>query len=103
VQQNITKILRTNHRVGMVLSSHLVVARRQAHSLMLVCMEGHNPVHLLCICVGPQLDWDPDIVAGLDVDFDYDDPDNVLEDDFVAIAEGPVPQNVDDTTQQEFE
>ncbi|XP_077427221.1 protein LTV1 homolog isoform X3 [Vanacampus margaritifer] len=35
---------------------------------------------------GPRLDMDPDIVAGLDEDFDFDDPDNALEDDFVAKA-----------------
>ena len=35
---------------------------------------------------GPQLDWDPDIVAALDDDFDFEDPNNVLEDDFLAIA-----------------
>jgi len=57
----------------------------------------------VCICAGPQLDWDPDVVAGLDVDFDYDNPDNVLEDDFVTIAEGPVPQNIEDGMDQEFE
>ena len=56
-----------------------------------------------CVRVGPHLDWDPDIVAGLDVDFDYDNPDNILEDDFVAIAEGPVPQNIEDDMQQEIE
>ncbi|XP_061168018.1 protein LTV1 homolog [Saccostrea echinata] len=41
---------------------------------------------------GPRPDWDPDIVAALDEDFDYDDPENQLEDDFIAIAnagEGP--------------
>jgi len=54
--------------------------------------------------IGPQLDWDPDIVAGLDVDFDYDDPGNVLEDDFVAIAEGPVAENsVQENMDQELE
>ncbi|CAH1255161.1 Hypp1469 [Branchiostoma lanceolatum] len=36
--------------------------------------------------VGPQLDWDPDIVAALDEDFNYDDPNNALEDDFIAMA-----------------
>ena len=41
-------------------------------------------------CSGPQLDWDPDIVAALDVDFDYANPDNALEDDFIALAEGPL-------------
>ncbi|KAM4612383.1 protein LTV1 homolog [Polymixia lowei] len=35
---------------------------------------------------GPRLDMDPDIVAGLDEDFDYDDPDNLLEDDFIIKA-----------------
>lgn len=29
---------------------------------------------------------DPDIVAALDEDFDFDDPENVLEDDFVVKA-----------------
>lgn len=29
---------------------------------------------------------DPDIVAALDEDFDYDDPDNLLDDDFIAKA-----------------
>ena len=35
---------------------------------------------------GPQLDWDPDIVAAMDDDFDYSDPGNELEDDFVLRA-----------------
>ncbi|XP_069676045.1 protein LTV1 homolog [Periplaneta americana] len=35
---------------------------------------------------GPQLDWDPDIVAALDEDFDFDDPDNELEDNFIELA-----------------
>ncbi|KAM6939600.1 protein LTV1 homolog [Xenentodon cancila] len=35
---------------------------------------------------GPRLDMDPDIVAALDEDFDYDDPDNILEDDFIVKA-----------------
>lgn len=35
---------------------------------------------------GPRLDMDPDIVAALDEDFDYDDPDNVLDDDFIVKA-----------------
>lgn len=29
---------------------------------------------------------DPDIVAALDEDFNFDDPDNILEDDFVIKA-----------------
>lgn len=35
---------------------------------------------------GLQLDLDPDIVAALDDDFDFDDPDNELEDDFMQLA-----------------
>ncbi|XP_070683671.1 protein LTV1 homolog [Pempheris klunzingeri] len=35
---------------------------------------------------GPRLDMDPDIVAALDEDFDYDDPDNLLDDDFIIRA-----------------
>ncbi|XP_060536625.1 protein LTV1 homolog [Cylas formicarius] len=35
---------------------------------------------------GLQLDLDPDIVAAMDDDFDYEDPYNELEDDFVELA-----------------
>ncbi|XP_041356797.1 protein LTV1 homolog isoform X2 [Gigantopelta aegis] len=35
---------------------------------------------------GPQLDWDPDVVAALDEDFDYNDPENILDDDFIVQA-----------------
>ncbi|OXU28929.1 hypothetical protein TSAR_007434 [Trichomalopsis sarcophagae] len=35
---------------------------------------------------GLQLDLDPDIVAAMDDDFDFDDPDNELEDDFIQLA-----------------
>ena len=32
------------------------------------------------------MDWDPDIVAAMDDDFNYSDPSNELEDDFVLRA-----------------
>uniref|UniRef100_V9KLM3 Protein LTV1 homolog n=1 Tax=Callorhinchus milii TaxID=7868 RepID=V9KLM3_CALMI len=35
---------------------------------------------------GPRLDLDPDIVAAMDEDFDFDNPENVLEDDFILQA-----------------
>ncbi|XP_027996769.2 protein LTV1 homolog [Eptesicus fuscus] len=38
---------------------------------------------------GPRLDFDPDIVAALDDDFDFDDPANLLEDDFILQANKP--------------
>lgn len=37
---------------------------------------------------GPRPDWDPDIVAALDDDFNYDDPQNELDDDFMEKAMG---------------
>ena len=44
-------------------------------------------MHISVICwAGPRLDWDPDIVAGLDEDFNYDDPDNQLDDNFMDMA-----------------
>lgn len=39
--------------------------------------------------LGPRLDFDPDIVAALDDDFDFDNPDNMLEDDFILQANKP--------------
>lgn len=42
------------------------------------------------VCLsGPRLDFDPDIVAALDDDFDFDNPDNLLEDDFIFQANKP--------------
>lgn len=38
------------------------------------------------IYLGPRLDFDPDIVAAMDEDFDYEDPDNELEDNFMELA-----------------
>ncbi|PSN51643.1 Protein LTV1 [Blattella germanica] len=35
---------------------------------------------------GPRLDLDPDIVAAMDEDFDYDNPENELEDNFMELA-----------------
>ena len=40
------------------------------------------------IPTGPQLDWDPDIVAAMDEDFDFEDPNNIIDDDFVIQAGG---------------
>ncbi|KAG9262611.1 hypothetical protein AMEX_G24403 [Astyanax mexicanus] len=45
---------------------------------------------------GPRLDMDPDIVAALDEDFDFDDPENMLEDDFVIQANDVMKRNVGD-------
>lgn len=51
---------------------------------------------------GPRLDMDPDIVAALDEDFDYDDPENVLEDDFILKANNAVgDENEDDSDEWE--
>lgn len=38
--------------------------------------------------VGPQLDWDPDIVEAMEDDFDFNDPNNQLDDNFVVQAMG---------------
>lgn len=38
---------------------------------------------------GPRPDWDPDVVAALDEDFDFSNPDNALEDNFMELAMQP--------------
>ncbi|KAL0125309.1 hypothetical protein PUN28_004438 [Cardiocondyla obscurior] len=35
---------------------------------------------------GPRLDLDPDVVAAMDDDFDFNDPENELEDNFIELA-----------------
>jgi len=45
-----------------------------------------NTIWSLYFFVGPRPDWDPDIVEALDEDFDFDNPDNQLDDDFMEIA-----------------
>ncbi|KAM5263999.1 protein LTV1 homolog [Ctenodactylus gundi] len=44
---------------------------------------------------GPRLDFDPDVIAALDDDFDFDDPDNMLEDDFILQANKPTGEEED--------
>lgn len=36
--------------------------------------------------VGPQLDWDPDVIEAMEDDFDFEDPNNQIDDDFVMQA-----------------
>ncbi|XP_040572102.1 protein LTV1 homolog [Lepeophtheirus salmonis] len=45
---------------------------------------------------GPRLDWDPDIVAALDEDFDYENPENILDDDFMQLANVSGEENDED-------
>lgn len=48
-----------------------------------------NYCSIFVFLLGPRLDFDPDIVAALDDDFDFDNPDNLLEDDFILQANKP--------------
>jgi hypothetical protein len=52
-------------------------------------------VNLDYIIPGPRLDWDPDVVAALDDDFDFEDPENELDDDFVMAANVEVDENAE--------
>jgi len=45
---------------------------------------------------GLQLNFDPDVLAAMDDDFDYNDPENQLEDDFMKLA------NVESDDSEEF-
>lgn len=47
---------------------------------------------------GLQLDLDPDIVAAMDDDFDYDNPENQLEDNFMELAN----RNNSDILEEEY-
>lgn len=52
---------------------------------------------------GPQLHLDPDLVAAMDDDFDYSDPENQLEDNFIDLAEGVASdQEIDGDDQSNF-
>ncbi|XP_058390192.1 protein LTV1 homolog [Diceros bicornis minor] len=52
---------------------------------------------------GPRLDFDPDIAAALDDDFDFDNPDNLLEDDFILQANKPTEEEGMDVWKSEAE
>lgn len=36
--------------------------------------------------MGLRLDWDPEVLAAMDEDFDFEDPSNQLEDNFMELA-----------------
>ena len=48
--------------------------------------EDEGLLNLAAPVAGPRPDWDPDIVAALDEALDLDDPDNILDDDFILKA-----------------
>lgn len=48
--------------------------------------EDEGMLHKAAPRSGPRPDWDPDIVEALDDDFNFDDPNNQLEENFMEIA-----------------
>lgn len=52
--------------------------------------------------LGLRPDWDPDIVAALDDDFDYDNPDNILDDHFMTLANKQIEID-DEDSQHDFD
>ncbi|XP_054003020.1 protein LTV1 homolog [Hylaeus anthracinus] len=50
---------------------------------------------------GLRLDLDPDVVAALDDDFDFDDPENELEDNFIELAENGDNESTDNEYDEE--
>ncbi|XP_043249079.1 protein LTV1 homolog isoform X1 [Colletes gigas] len=50
---------------------------------------------------GLQLHLDPDVVAALDDDFDYDDPENELEDNFIELADNSDDESVENEVYDE--
>lgn len=48
--------------------------------------EKEGMLHKAAPRSGPRPDWDPDIVEALDEDFNFDDPNNQLDDDFIKLA-----------------
>lgn len=52
---------------------------------------------------GPRLEWDPDIVEALDDDFNFEDPNNELEDNFMEMAMEGAEDEYDDEEEYEDE
>ena len=48
--------------------------------------EDLAPLYKAAPITVPGLDMDPDLLAGLDDNFDFEDPENVLDEDFIAKA-----------------
>ncbi|NXU63560.1 LTV1 protein, partial [Horornis vulcanius] len=89
--------------------SELVPSVRGQQSRIVITSEGHIEDEIQRIPVssifanGPRLDFDPDIVAALDDDFDFDNPENILEDDFVLQANKPQKRGPDAEDEDEWE
>ncbi|KAI1292188.1 Protein LTV1 -like protein [Halotydeus destructor] len=63
--------------------------------------EKEGMLNKAALPVGPQPDWDPEVVAALDEDFDFENPDNTLDDDFVVQAmDGNLAQVATDSKQK---
>lgn len=48
--------------------------------------EEEGMLHKAAPRTGPRPDWDPDIVEGLDEDFNFEDPNNLIDDNFMQLA-----------------
>uniref|UniRef100_H0ZL90 Protein LTV1 homolog n=1 Tax=Taeniopygia guttata TaxID=59729 RepID=H0ZL90_TAEGU len=83
--------------------SELVPSVRGQQSRIVITSEGHIEDEIQRISVRPRLDFDPDIVAALDDDFDFDNPENILEDDFVLQANKPQKRGPDAGDEDEWE
>mgnify|MGYP002803859257 CR=1 FL=1 len=57
--------------------------------------EDEGLLNLAAPVGGPRPDWDPDIVAALDEALDLDDPNNILDDDFILKANGSFEEDSD--------
>ncbi|XP_029159315.1 protein LTV1 homolog [Nylanderia fulva] len=52
---------------------------------------------------GPRLDLDPDVVAAMDDDFNFDDPENQLEDNFIEMANAGSSDSENSDREYEYE
>ncbi|XP_011707008.1 PREDICTED: protein LTV1 homolog, partial [Wasmannia auropunctata] len=52
---------------------------------------------------GPRLDLDPDVVAAMDDDFNFGDPENELEDNFIELANAGNSDSEDSDREYEYE
>lgn len=48
------------------------------------------------------MDLDPDVVAAMDEDFDFENPDNELEDDFMQLANASGASDDEDGSNSDF-
>lgn len=87
--EEMTEVLKDGGQSASIMIPTVVFASKEEEDI--------GMLHRAIPPTGPQVEWDPDVVAAMDEDFDFEDPENFIEDDFILKATDEVDETMQDS------